>query len=210
MNTVGLFKIDVWSDYVCPFCYLQLSVLEQLQKSYGERLEFNWHAFELRPAPLAMLDPNADYLRATWSRSVLPMADKRQVVMKMPTVQPRSRKVLEAAAFAKTAGRFADFHKGAFKAFFEDGVDIGETPNLVELGHTVGLDRQALEQALEGSEYEKAVLDDQTLAQKLGLRAVPVALLRRSDQSLEQARVFNGTLPFNRLKQEIDKLSARA
>ncbi len=209
MNTVGLFKIDVWSDYVCPFCYLQLSVLEQLQKSYGERLEFNWHAFELRPAPLAMLDPNADYLRATWSRSVLPMADKRQVVMKMPTVQPRSRKVLEAAAFAKTAGRFADFHKGAFKAFFEDGLDIGETPNLVELGHTVGLDRQALEQALEGSEYEKAVLDDQTLAQKLGLRAVPVALLRRSDQSLEQARVFNGTLPFNRLKQEIDKLSAR-
>ncbi|MBC3954871.1 MULTISPECIES: DsbA family protein [Pseudomonas] len=209
MNTVGLFKIDVWSDYVCPFCYLQLSVLEQLQNSYGEQLEFNWHAFELRPAPLAMLDPNADYLRATWSRSVLPMADKRQVVMRMPTVQPRSRKVLEAAAFAKTAGRFAAFHKGAFKAFFEDGLDIGETPNLLELGHTAGLDKQALEQALIDSEYEKAVLDDQTLAQKLGLRAVPVALLRRSDQSLEQARVFNGTLPFNRLKQEIDRLSAR-
>ena len=41
MNTAGPFKIDVWSDYVCPFCYLQLSVLEQFQQSYGERLEFN-------------------------------------------------------------------------------------------------------------------------------------------------------------------------
>lgn len=210
MNTAGPFKIDVWSDYVCPFCYLQLSVLEQLQQSYGERLEFNWHAFELRPDPIAMLDPNADYLRAAWSRSVLPMADKRQVVMKMPTVQPRSRKVLQAAAFARTAGRFADFHKGAFKAFFEDGLDIGETPTLLELGNTVGLDRGALEAALIASEYEKIVLDDQALAQKLGLRAVPVVLLRRSDEPLEQARVFNGTLPFNRLKQEIDKLSARA
>ncbi|CAM3463060.1 disulfide bond formation protein DsbA [Pseudomonas floridensis] len=210
MNTGGPFKIDVWSDYVCPFCYLQLSVLEQLQQSYGERLEFNWHAFELRPAPLAMLDPDADYLRATWSRSVLPMADKRQVVMKMPTVQPRSRKVLEAAAFARNAGRFADFHKGAFKAFFEDGLDIGETPTLLELGHTLGLDRHALEQALIDSEYEKSVLDDQALAQQLGLRAVPVVLLRRSDESLEQAKVFNGTLPFNRMKQEIDRLAAWA
>ncbi|MEE3935860.1 DsbA family oxidoreductase [Pseudomonas viridiflava] len=210
MNTAGPFKIDVWSDYVCPFCYLQLSVLEQLQHSFGERLEFNWHAFELRPAPLAMLDPNADYLRATWSRSVLPMADKRQVIMKMPKVQPRSRKVLQAAAFARTAGRFADFHKGAFKAFFEDGLDIGETPTLLELGHTLGLDRQALEDALIASEYEKIVLDDQALAQKLGLRAVPVVLLRRSEETLEQARVFNGTLPFNRLKQEIDRLSDRA
>ncbi|WP_241097872.1 hypothetical protein [Pseudomonas viridiflava] len=54
------------------------------------------------------------------------------------------------------------------------------------------------------------MLDDQALAQKLGLRAVPVILLRRSEETLEQARVFNGTLPFNRLKQEIDRLSVRA
>ncbi|KPX42091.1 DsbA family protein [Pseudomonas syringae pv. tagetis] len=208
MNTVGPLKIDVWSDYVCPFCYLQLTVLEQLQRTYGEQLEFSWHAFELRPDPLALLDPNADYLRETWSRSVLPMADRRQVMMKMPAVQPRSRKVLEAAAFARNAGSFDKFHKEAFKAFFEKGLDIGETLTLLELAATTGLDRQAMERALNASEYESTVLEDQQLAQKLGLRAVPVLLLRRNDEALEQARVFNGTLPFDRLSGEIDALSA--
>jgi len=207
MNTVGPLKIDVWSDYVCPFCYLQLSVLEQLQNAYGEQVELNWHAFELRPDPLAMLDPDAEYLRATWSRSVLPMADRRQVVMKMPTVQPRSRKVLEAAAFARTVGGFDAFNKEAFKAYFEHGLDIGEMPTLLDLANTTGLDRKAMELALTDSHYEKNVLADQTLAQKLGLRAVPVALVRRSDETLDQARVFNGTLSFDRLKLEIDKLN---
>ncbi|KPC32937.1 DSBA oxidoreductase [Pseudomonas syringae pv. cilantro] len=210
MNTVAPLKIDVWSDYVCPFCYLQLSVLEQLGQTYGERLEFNWHAFELRPDPLTALDPNADYLRETWSRSVLPMADRRQIVMKMPTVQPRSRKALEAAAFARETGRFEVFHKEAFKAFFEKGLNIGEVHTLLELGGGVGLDHQALERALTASHYETQVLADQQLAQKLGLRAVPAILLRHSDEALEQARVFNGTLPFERLSREIDALAAWA
>ncbi|KTB86255.1 DsbA family oxidoreductase [Pseudomonas syringae] len=210
MSTVAPLKIDVWSDYVCPFCYLQLSVLEQLGQTYGERLEFNWHAFELRPDPLTALDPNADYLRETWSRSVLPMADRRQVVMKMPTVQPRSRKVLEAAAFARETGRFGAFHKEAFKAFFEKGLDIGEVQTLLALATSTGLDQHALERALASSDYEAQVLADQQLAQTLGLRAVPVVLLRRGNEALEQARVFSGTLPFERLSREIDELAARA
>ncbi|PBP96372.1 DsbA family oxidoreductase [Pseudomonas congelans] len=210
MNTVGPLKIDVWSDYVCPFCYLQLAVMEQLQQTYGERLELNWHAFELRPDPLELLDPSADYLRETWSRSVLPMADRRQVTMKMPSVQPRSRKVLEAAAFARNAGSFEAFHKEAYRAFFEKGLDIGETHTLLDLANALGLDRQAMEQALDAGHFEKAVTDDQQLAQKLGLRAVPVLLLRRSDEALEDARVFNGTLPFDRLSQEIDALATWA
>ena len=206
MNTDGPFKIDVWSDYVCPFCYLQLSVLDQLQKTYGPRVEFSWHAFELRPEPIEPLDPNADYLRAAWSRSVLPLADKRNVVMKMPTVQPRSRKVLEAAAFARSAGRFEAFNRQAFKAFFEDGQDIGQTPTLLDLAGASGLNSTEMERALSDSLYAEQVLADRQLAEHLGLRAVPVLLLRHSEQPLEQAKVFNGTLPFERLRQEIDKL----
>lgn len=207
MNTDGPFKIDVWSDYVCPFCYLQLSVFDQLKETYGQRVEFNWHAFELRPEPFTQLDPNADYLRAAWSRSVLPLADKRHVVMKMPTVQPRSRKVLEAAAFARSAGCFDAFNRQAFRAFFEEGQDIGQTPTLIQLAGTTGLDSTELERALSDSLYAEQVSADQQLAERLGLRAVPVLLLRQAEQPLEQAKVFNGTLPFERLRQEIEKLS---
>ncbi|MDF2642141.1 MAG: oxidoreductase [Pseudomonas sp.] len=207
MTTDGPFKIDVWSDYVCPFCYLQLPVFDQIQQTYGQRAEITWHAFELRPEPIAALDPNADFLRATWSRSVLPLADKRNVVMKMPTVQPRSRKALEAAAFAHSVGLFEVFHRQTFKAFFEHGRDIGHTPTLIELGGAAGLDVQALQQALDANAYTDKVTADQELAERLGLRAVPVLLLRQGDQPLEQAKIFNGTLPFERFRQEIERLA---
>ncbi|EGH28472.1 DSBA oxidoreductase, partial [Pseudomonas syringae pv. japonica str. M301072] len=84
------------------------------------------------------------------------------------------------------------------------------TKKWLELAATTGLDRQAMEQALNAGHFEKAVMDDQQLAQKLGLRAVPVLLLRRSGEALEDARVFNGTLPFDRLSQEIDALATWA
>lgn len=206
MNNHGPFKIDVWSDYVCPFCYLQLPVLDQIRQAYGERIEFGWHAFELRPEPLAPLDPDADFLRATWSRAVLPLAEKRNVVMKMPTVQPRSRKVLEAAAFARSTGQFEVFHKQVFKAFFEQGHDIGHMPTLIELGGAAGLDADALQQALDKGLHAEEVAADQQLAARLGLRAVPVLLLRQSNQPLEQAKVFHGTLPFERFQREIERL----
>lgn len=206
MNVQGPLRIDVWSDYVCPFCYLQLPVLDQLQQTYGEQMELGWHAFELRPEPTAPLDPNADFLRATWSRAVLPLAEKRNVVMKMPTVQPRSRKVLEAAAFARSAGLFEAFHKQVFKAFFEQGHDIGHIPTLIDLGGAAGLDADALQHALDARLHAEEVAADQQLAARLGLRAVPVLLLRQPGQSLEQAKVFHGTLPFERFQREIDRL----
>jgi predicted DsbA family dithiol-disulfide isomerase len=207
MNPHGPFKIDVWSDYVCPFCYLQLPVLDQIQETYGQRVEFSWHAFELRPDPIDLLDPNADFLRATWSRSVLPLAEKRHVAIKMPAVQPRSRKVQEAAAFARLAGRFDTFHRQAFRAFFEQGHDLSDTSTLIRLGGAAGLDADALDQALSTDLHAEEVAADQRLAARLGLRGVPVLLLRQPEQPLEQAKVFNGTLPFDRLRQEIDKLS---
>ncbi len=47
--------IDVWSDYVCPFCYLQMPVLKEFA---GDRdLQVRWRAFELRPEPAPPLAP---------------------------------------------------------------------------------------------------------------------------------------------------------
>ncbi|MDB6141435.1 MAG: oxidoreductase [Pseudomonas sp.] len=206
MNSDSQLKVDIWSDYVCPFCYLQLSVFEQLQREYGSRIFVQWHAFELRPEPIATLDPAADYLRAAWMRQVYPMAEKRNVVMKMPPVQPRSRNVLEAAAFARAQGKFEVFHKEAFRAFFEFGRDIGQVLELVELGSKMGLNAEALENALSGHHYADQILADEGLAEQLGLRAVPAFLIRRADQSLREAKVLNGTLGIEPFKREIERL----
>ncbi|MCO8171610.1 DsbA family protein [Pseudomonas sp. 21LCFQ02] len=207
-DTQPALRVDIWSDYVCPFCYLQLPVLEQLQARYGAMIEWCWHAFELRPEPLTTPDPQADYLRMTWLQAVLPMADRRQLTMKIPPVQPHSRKALEAANFARSQGRFGDFNRALFRAFFEYGQNIGEDQVLLQLASATGLGPEALHLALQEQQHRVAVSDDEALADTLGLRAVPVLLLRRASQPLSEAQVLNGTLPLQRLTREIDALLA--
>jgi len=58
--------LDVWSDFVCPFCYLEVPVIDQFKQTYGEAVEVRWHAFELRPEPASAIDPDSDLLHETW------------------------------------------------------------------------------------------------------------------------------------------------
>ncbi len=99
-------RISVWSDHVCPFCYIELPVLDPLQAEHGEQVVIDWRAFELRPEPVPTLDPTGEYLHRVWNQSVYPMAEQRGMVLRLPPVQPRSRKAFEAAEFARGVGRF--------------------------------------------------------------------------------------------------------
>ncbi len=140
--------IDVWSDYVCPFCYLEMPVLDQFRAAYGDAVEFRWHAFELRPEPAPLLDPEDDTLHDSWTYSILPMAEERGLTMRQPPVQPRSRAAFEVMLFAREAGRFDVVHRAIYKAYFEDGLDIGDVDVLLDIAAICGLDPEALEEAL--------------------------------------------------------------
>ena len=172
-------RIDVWSDYVCPFCYLEMPVLERLRREREGEVAVAWRAFELRPEPVPTLDPDGEYLHRVWNRSVYPMARERGMVLRLPPVQPRSRKAFEAAAFAGEAGRFDAMHEALFRAFFEHGRDIGDTAVLREVGASVGLDPDRLGEALAEGRHAAGVLADERMAAEIGVTGVPAMLLSR-------------------------------
>ena len=87
-----LVRLDVWSDYVCPFCYLEEPVLTRIIDEFGNDVKVNWQAFELRPEPVPTLDPDGEYLHRVWNASVYPMASERGMNLKLPPVQPRRSK----------------------------------------------------------------------------------------------------------------------
>ncbi|MCG3114598.1 MAG: DsbA family protein [Candidatus Manganitrophus sp. SA1] len=192
-------RIDVWSDYVCPFCYLEVPVLDRLQEAFGPALQIDWHAFELRPEPIPTLDPAGDYLKTTWARSVYPMAERRGMALQLPPVQPRSRKALEAAAHARAEGSFDPMHRAIFRAFFEEGRDIAQMEVLLEIAASAGLDAESLRHALETNRHTKAVLEEEHLAQELGISAVPTMLLRREDAPLHDATGLRGALAYEQV-----------
>lgn len=177
MTATPAVRLVVWSDYVCPFCYLEMPVLERVLEDYGDQIAVDWRAFELRPDPVPTLDPDGDYLHDVWERSVYPMAEERGLTLRLPPVQPRSRKAHEAAAFARGVGQFGVMHAALFRAFFEEGLDIGEDAVLADIAAASGLDPAALLESLRQGRYRETVEADQRLAQRMGLSGVPATVV---------------------------------
>jgi predicted DsbA family dithiol-disulfide isomerase len=142
-------------------------------------VEVVWRAFELRPEPVPTLDPNGVYLETVWRDSVYPLAKKLGIPIKLPPVQPRSRRAHEAAHWARAQGRFDEYNTALFRAFFERGEDIGDVAVLTALARALNLDADALALALECRDFESAVGSDERDARQLGISAVPAFVADR-------------------------------
>jgi predicted DsbA family dithiol-disulfide isomerase len=138
-----------------------------------------WRAFELRPDPVPTLDPNGDYLHKVWGSSVYPLAERLGIDIKLPPVQPRSRRAHQAAHWARRHGKFREYNDALFRAFFQRGEDIGNTDVLTRLASDMALDLDDLRQALDNDLHLDKVLADEREAKKLGLRGVPALIANR-------------------------------
>lgn len=189
-------RITVFSDYVCPFCYLEEPDLARVKEEYGDRVEVDWRAYELRPDPIPTLDPDGDYLHRVWNASVYPMAESLGMKLRLPPVQPRSRKALEAAEFARGQGLYDEMHNALFRAFFEDGRDIGDVEVIVDVAAPVGLDLDELRTALAEDRHTEKVLADEELSRKLGVSSVPTMFVTPAGADLSEAEVITGAQPY--------------
>lgn len=172
--------------------------MHELVKSDSD-VEIIWRAFELRPEPVPTLDPKGDYLQRAWSTSVYPLAESLGVTMKLPPVQPRTRLAHEAAHWARSQGRFDDYHNEIFRAFFERGEDIGDIDVLALPAFELGMDTDSMRQALKTQEFEKSVLEDGKLAARLGIRGVPAFIANRR-------ATLSGVRPVEHLKQLVEQV----
>ena len=201
-------RIMVWSDYVCPFCYLEEPVFTRLQSEFGRRIRIERRAFELRPESQSALEPNDPSLYTLWTRSILPLAEARGMTLRQPPVQPRSRKALEAARFARRNGRGPKMHQAPFQAFFEHGRDIGNIDELASIGRAVGLNASRLTAALQRNDFGPQVDADQREAEALGITTLPATLLWRHGDRRENAIPFSGAQPYEILEHNVLELLA--
>ncbi len=199
----GPARITVWSDYVCPFCYLETPVVRRLRDEMAGRVEIEWRAFELRPEPVPTLDPESEYLDDVWGRAVTPMAEERGVEVRRPPVQPRSREALETAAFAREEGAFDRVHRGLFEAFFREGRDLGDRDVLADVAESAGLDGDELRDALREDRYTEQVLRDQVEARELGVSGVPALFVAPPGVPLEEARAVEGAQPYATVRRAV-------
>jgi predicted DsbA family dithiol-disulfide isomerase len=185
--------IEIWSDVLCPFCYIGKREFEQALSRFEheDQVMIEWKSFEL--------DPNAPVRSEEDTYTML----ARKYGMTREEAKARSAGVAERAAslglqfnmdkaviansfdahrliqFAKSQGLGDAAEERLFKAYFTDGVCISDHNELVTLGTELGLDAGAVRAMLASDAYSEAVRTDEYDAQQFGIRGVPFFAIDR-------------------------------
>ncbi|EEM11597.1 DsbA family oxidoreductase [Bacillus pseudomycoides] len=172
-------KMKVYSDFICPFCFLAKGPLDEVAKE--KDVEIEWMPFELRPSPYAKIDPwqEPDKL-SSWDSFILPTAKKLGVEMSLPRVSPHpyTHFAFEGYQFAKEHGLENAFHHRVFTAFFQEEQNIEEIDVLTKLAGEVGLSEAEFKEALITRKYkEKHQKAIQHAYDEANIMAVPTVMI---------------------------------
>ena len=191
-------QIKIYSDYVCPYCYLGEQILEEVKKENPElNIEVEWMPFELRPYPTPTLRPEDEYLPRVWRQSVYPMAAQLGVDIKLPNIspQPYTHLAFEGFQYAKEKGKGEAYTNRMFEAFFKENKDIGDIEVLTDLAAEIGLEKDEYRQALESRKYKEEHKEAREQAYQIGISAVPTFKIG--------GNYYPGVLPKEQLKRVI-------
>jgi predicted DsbA family dithiol-disulfide isomerase len=177
--------ITVFSDYVCPFCYLGRESLRQYQATRGEPLRIDWRPFDLRSGkrnPDGSIDHSVDdgkdedYFEQA-KENVRRLQEEYGVEMNLEL--SRETDSLPAQIVSVHLQETTDyntwlaFDEGVFEALWTDGRDIGDTDVLVDVAEEAGVDGASVREALDDEELRERVRDQFTDAQQAGVTGVP-------------------------------------
>ncbi|PKL80180.1 MAG: disulfide bond formation protein DsbA [Candidatus Melainabacteria bacterium HGW-Melainabacteria-1] len=183
-------QIDVWSDLVCPFCYIGKRHLETAIAELGvqDQVTIRWHSFELDPQADQEAKPVIETLMAKYRMSREQTLVMMQRVIDMGEAAGLNLK-LESALRVNTLMPHRLLHLAAryhlqdasverlMRAYFCEGENIGNPETLERLLDEIGLDQNAVRAALDSEAYLEQVRADQRQAHELGVTGVPYFLI---------------------------------
>ncbi|MEM7008254.1 MAG: DsbA family protein [Thermodesulfobacteriota bacterium] len=140
-------KITIYYDYVCPFCYLGTKRILELSREFS--LELEWKGTEIHPEfPPEGKSRSKTIKSKSFAKTVYTMAEQDNIAIKLPGFATNSRKALEASEFAKTQGKFLDFHNAIYEAYFVNRKNIGDLEVVIDIGKKADVDAEELREAL--------------------------------------------------------------
>mgnify|MGYP001053731141 CR=1 FL=1 len=193
-------QIDVFVDYVCPFCFLVEPAIEELKRDRD--VEVTIRPFELRPDPVPTLRPEDEYLPRVWKQSVYPMSDRVGLPITLPSIspQPRTDKAFMVLQLAQERGLAEAYTEAMFSAFFQQDRNIGLDEVIIDVATSVGLDRAEVEEALRSEERRDRQRADQDYAvHTVGIDSVPGIVV--------EGQVLRGVPSATRLKKVVDDIA---
>lgn len=180
-------KVDIWSDVMCPFCYIGKRHFEDAvrQFAHGDSIEVVWHSFQLDPDTKTQTGKDVySYLAerkgqsVEWSRQahkqVTDMAARAGLQYNFDkAVVANSFDAHRVVQFAKTYGKGDAMEEQLFKGYFTEGKNIADHKVLAEMAAEIGIQEQAVMDVLNSDAYSAEVRGDVETAARIGINGVP-------------------------------------
>ena len=186
-------KVEIWSDVMCPFCYIGKRHFEQAIEKlpFKNEIDVEWKSYQLNPEYHNTNNENIyDYLSRSkgmpieqakqMTKQVVEMASNAGLTMNFDKNIPAN--TFDAHRLIHLAAKhdLQDFaEEKLFEAHFVKGLNLGEKSVLLDVAEEIGLDRQEAEAVLNGNEFAEAVRYDIYESQNLGIRGVPYFVMDR-------------------------------
>jgi predicted DsbA family dithiol-disulfide isomerase len=180
-------KVQIWSDVMCPFCYIGKRRFEQALQQFNNNadIEVEWKSFQLNPH--LKTDPSLNvtqYLADIKGWTIDHARQMNDHVTQMAAevglaydfdkaIVANSFDAHRFAHLAKQNGKGEMAEEALFNAYFTEGKNIADHNTLAELGESIGLNKEIVEQTLATNQYAADVNEDIAQAQRYGISGVP-------------------------------------
>jgi predicted DsbA family dithiol-disulfide isomerase len=186
-------KVEIWSDFVCPFCYIGKRRFEAALERFAHKdgVEVVFRSFELDPhAPkdadhdvhdmLAMKYGMSRQQEKAMNDNVAGQAKEVGLTYRFDSmILTNTFDAHRLARFAARHGKTEEMVERLFRAYFTDSEHIGDHETLAALAAMVGLDPSETAQMLADGDYAEEVRADEEEAGRLGIRGVPFYVIDR-------------------------------
>ena len=179
-------RVDIWSDVVCPFCYIGKKRLEAAAEQAGLALEVHWHSYELDPeAPVRHEVSNSERLAQKSGRTVADVEEMQRNIATMAAEEgiqfnwenANSGNTFNAHRLihlAQSKGLGSEAQEAFFYSYMTQGLAIGERETLEDVAARIGLNPVEVEDVLNSEEYSDFVKFDEDVARdQLKVTGVP-------------------------------------
>lgn len=186
-------KIEIWSDFACPFCYIGKTRFEQALNQFEnkDKVEVEYKAYQLNPyAPKEMTKPA--HVAFAEGHGMTPDQAKQRFTMFAQNAKSagltynydiiQMTNTFDAHRLAKYAnekGLEDALTARLMKAYFTDGLNLSDIDTLVKLAVEVGLDEKESKEVLTSGKYADAVKGQIEEGRQIGVQGVPFFVINR-------------------------------
>ena len=184
-------RIDIYSDIVCPWCYVGKRRLERALTSVGSDVHVVWRPFQLNPMMPSDGMDRTTYLKAKFGsleafgrmeEQLLAAGTEEQIPFAFEKIQltPNTFAAHRLVWHAAQQGKQDEVVENLFRAYFLEGNNIGDLKILTHVAAEAELDRTETESFLASDKGAAEVKGEEAVGRRLGIRGVPYFILNGS------------------------------